>query len=278
MSLMYSSALEITSIMACGRNCASIFDSVSSLELAPPRMSAVVMTCLTLQASPMIAAAAALSPAVATITTRSAVLTSSTRSLVRPARSLSHPPMEKRSPCRGAPENEDAVRKEARCHWEPARSLTTCSLGASSAITLTARGCELGRLMRNLASAAELIRADSLCIPALLPAFLDIAGPRPYFIMSGVMYNGARPNRKPPPSQPSPSSKPPHSPSYVRNETHRAVLHRRGRARRGAAGRDRRSDARGVQRRRRVFRYRRPVHPRAGLAIGRLSGGRRHRV
>ncbi len=32
MSLMYSSALEITSIMACGRNCASIFDSVSSLD------------------------------------------------------------------------------------------------------------------------------------------------------------------------------------------------------------------------------------------------------
>ncbi len=31
---MYSSALEITSIIACGRNCASIFDSVSSLDAA----------------------------------------------------------------------------------------------------------------------------------------------------------------------------------------------------------------------------------------------------
>ena len=50
---MYSSALEITSIMTCGRNCASIFDIVSSLDAAPPRISAVVITCLTLQASPM---------------------------------------------------------------------------------------------------------------------------------------------------------------------------------------------------------------------------------
>src|ERR1700685_353131 len=57
MSLIYSSALEITSIMTCGRNCASIFDSVSSLEEAPPRINAVVITCLRLQASPMIAAA-----------------------------------------------------------------------------------------------------------------------------------------------------------------------------------------------------------------------------
>jgi hypothetical protein len=35
---------------------------------------------------------------------------------------------------------------------------------------LTARGCEFGRSMRNLASAAELIRADSLCIADLLNA------------------------------------------------------------------------------------------------------------
>jgi hypothetical protein len=33
---MYSSALEITSIITCGRNCASIFEIVSSLDDAPP--------------------------------------------------------------------------------------------------------------------------------------------------------------------------------------------------------------------------------------------------
>ena len=59
----------------------------------------VVVTRLTLQASPMIEAACALSPAAATITTRSALLTSSIRFLVRPARSLSQP--EKLSPWLG---------------------------------------------------------------------------------------------------------------------------------------------------------------------------------
>src|SRR5580700_266368 len=110
MSLMYSSALAITSIMACGRSCASIFDMVSSLEDAQPSISAVVMTWLWLQASLMIAAAAAFSPAVATMTTRSALLTSAIRSLVRPARSLSQPLTENFSPFRGAPEKADAVR------------------------------------------------------------------------------------------------------------------------------------------------------------------------
>ena len=43
------------------------------------------------------AAAPALSPALATITTKSAEAISSTRFLVRPARSLSQPPSEKRS-------------------------------------------------------------------------------------------------------------------------------------------------------------------------------------
>ena len=47
---MYSSALEITSIIACGRNCASILDSASSLEAAVPRISAVVITCRTASA------------------------------------------------------------------------------------------------------------------------------------------------------------------------------------------------------------------------------------
>ena len=66
--------------------------------------------------------------------------------------------------CCGAPENAEAVRNVARCHGEAANSLTMRSLGASSAITLTARACEFGRSMRNFASAAELIRADSLCM------------------------------------------------------------------------------------------------------------------
>ena len=36
---MYSSALEITSIMTCGRNCASIFEIVSSLDAAHNEIS-----------------------------------------------------------------------------------------------------------------------------------------------------------------------------------------------------------------------------------------------
>src|SRR5580692_6896839 len=98
------------------------------------------------------------------MTTRSAEFTSSTRFLVRPARSASQPPTENFSPLGGAPENDDAVRNVAACHCDCARSLTMCSLWLSSAITLTARGFEFGRLMRNLASAAELIRAESLSI------------------------------------------------------------------------------------------------------------------
>src|SRR5260370_24126478 len=111
-----------------GRNAASVLDRASSDLLGPPRMRPVVLMRLALQASPMMVAAAAFSPAVATITTRSAELTSSTRSLVRPARSLSQPPKEKGSengsPRRGAPENDDAVRKLARCHGDCASSLT----------------------------------------------------------------------------------------------------------------------------------------------------------
>src|SRR5258708_14250442 len=272
MSLMYSSALEITSIMTCGRNCASIFEMVSSLDEAPPRISAVVITCLTLQASPMMAAAAAFSPAVATITTRSAVLTSSTRSLVRPARSVSQPPKEKGSengsPRRGAPENDDAVRKLARCHGDCASSLTMRSLWASSAITLTARGCEFGRSMRNFASAAELIRADSLCIRrSPWVSCLDIAQTQGYFIMCGVGYKALRFGKN--------CSE---AIVHVRRKAHRALQHRRGGARRGAQGRDRGFDARGVQCRRPVLRHRRPVHPRPGLAVGRLYLGGRGRV
>ena len=87
----------------------------------------MVVTRLTLQASPMIEAACALSPAAATITTRSALLTSSIRFLVRPARSLSQP--EKLSPAFGAPPNADAVKNVARFHFRCDISLTTRSLG-----------------------------------------------------------------------------------------------------------------------------------------------------
>ena len=75
----------------------------------------------------MIEAAAASSPAAATITTRSALLTSSIRFLVRPARSLSQP--EKLSPAFGTPPNADAVKNVARFHFCCDSSLTTRSLG-----------------------------------------------------------------------------------------------------------------------------------------------------
>ena len=57
MSAMYSSALAITSISAQGRRCESVFDSASSEIDGPPRTSAVVVTRVTLQASPKIEAA-----------------------------------------------------------------------------------------------------------------------------------------------------------------------------------------------------------------------------
>src|SRR5215217_9015757 len=110
----------------------------------------------------MIAAASAFWPGVAIITTRSAVVTSSIRFLVRPAKSLSQPFTENRAVSRGALAKAEAVKNVAAAHEDCARSLTTCSLGLSSAMTLTARGFEFGSLMRNLASAAELIRALSL--------------------------------------------------------------------------------------------------------------------
>src|ERR1700722_10794167 len=281
MSLIYSSALEITSIMACGRKALSIFDRTSSLDDAPPRISAVVITCLRLQASPISAAAAAFSPALATITTRSALSTSAIKSLVRPARSLSQPPMENGSPARGAPENADAVRKLARCQGERASSLTTRSLGASSAITLTVRGREFGALMRNLASAAELIRADSLSImPSFASTLLHqvrcvtsvaqvrtIANDKGYFISRDVLYKADDSKRKTT------------SRRYVhRRETPRTLQHRRHRAGRGGQGRDRGFGARRLQCRRRVLRYRRRLHSRAGLVVGRLYRRRRCRM
>src|SRR5207248_11402084 len=112
----------------------------------------------------MIAAAPALSPALATITTRSADAISSTRFLVRPARSLSQPPSEKRSGALAdaAAAKADAVRKVAPCQEPRANSFTTRSLPASSAMTLTARGREFDASIRKFASAAELLRADAL--------------------------------------------------------------------------------------------------------------------
>src|SRR5262249_56074728 len=118
------------------------------------------------EAAPIMAGARGVWPALATITTRSAEAISSTRFLVRPARSLSQPPSEKRSGAlpEAAPAKAEAVRKLAPCHELRASSLTTRSLAASSAMTLTPRGPEFGASMRNFASAAELMRADSLCI------------------------------------------------------------------------------------------------------------------
>src|SRR4051812_225088 len=127
MSAMYSSALAITSISDHGRRCDSVFDSASSETDGLLSTKAVVITRFTLQASPMIEAACAGSPAAATITTRSALLTSSIRFLVRPAMSLSQP--EKLSPALGAPPNADAVKNVAPFQVRCDISLTTRSLG-----------------------------------------------------------------------------------------------------------------------------------------------------
>src|SRR5262245_17905945 len=112
MSSMYSSALATTTIMACGRSWARDLDSPSSDCASLPRTRAVVITRLTLQASPMIAAACAFSPDAAIITTRSALSTSSMRLLVRPARSFSQPSMENGAASAGVVKAE-AVKKLA---------------------------------------------------------------------------------------------------------------------------------------------------------------------
>src|SRR5207247_1511781 len=57
-----------------------------------------------------------------------------------------------------------AVKNVAWFQTAPASRLTTASPAASSAITLIARGIEFGACTRNRASAAELMRADSLSI------------------------------------------------------------------------------------------------------------------
>ena len=127
MSAMYSSALAITSMSDHGRRYDSVFDNASSETDGLLNTSAVVITRLTLHASPMIEAACALSPAAAIITTRSALSTSSIRFLVRPAMSLSQP--EKLSPALGALPKADAVKNVApfQVRWDI--SLTTRSLG-----------------------------------------------------------------------------------------------------------------------------------------------------
>src|ERR1700758_317504 len=105
-------------------------------------ISAIVITFRAEQASPITAAACALVPALDTITTRSAPDTSSISALVRPARSLSQ--ADQLSPLRGAPSNLIDVKNVARCQLRSAKRLTTRSLAASSATTLTTRGLELG--------------------------------------------------------------------------------------------------------------------------------------
>src|SRR5690348_1471030 len=124
----------------------------------------------------MMEAACDSSPAVTTMTTRSAVLISARRSLVRPVRSLSHPAIENGALLRVAPSKAEAVRKVAPFHLRLARCFTTASLGWSSAITFTARGFELGALMRKRASAADDMRADSLSM-GRLRCFLALPEP-----------------------------------------------------------------------------------------------------
>src|SRR4030088_2799322 len=118
-------------------------------------MRPVVLTRLRLQASPIMAAAEALSPAVATITTRSAESTSLIRSVVRPATSLSQPVIEKLSSLRGAPEKAEAVKKLAWLQAACASRLTTRSLGGSSAMILMARGLGVGASVRKGASGGD---------------------------------------------------------------------------------------------------------------------------
>src|SRR3981189_486881 len=107
-------------------------------------IKAMVINLRPAQASPITPAACAQVPALDTITTRSAVATSSTSALVRPARSLSQALIDQPSPLGGVPSNLSEVKKLAPCHVRCATSLTTRSLAASSATTLTARGLELG--------------------------------------------------------------------------------------------------------------------------------------
>src|SRR5229473_8326196 len=162
-----------------GRSAASVLDRASSDLLGPPRMRPVVLMRLALQASPMMVAAWAFSPAVATITTRSAEPTSSIRSLVRPAMSLSQPVIEKLSPRFGALAKADAVKKLALFQACSASRLMTRSLGASSAMILMTRVFELGASMRNRASAADDILALSLTISRLAVADHTVAGATP---------------------------------------------------------------------------------------------------
>src|SRR5262245_1566815 len=138
-------------------------------------ISAMVITLRTAQASPITAAACAPVPALDTITTRSADAISSTSALVRPARSPSQACIDQLSSAlaelasgasgqlgdslvrapdtrpepgssarAGVPSNLIEVKKVARCQGACATRLTTRSLASSSAITLTARGWELG--------------------------------------------------------------------------------------------------------------------------------------
>ena len=75
------------------------------------------------------------------------------------------------------------MKKVACSQDDCASSLTTRSLGLSSAITLTARGCEFGIVDAELASAAELMRR----------AFADHASPSTTRGLRGARsYRGVR--------------------------------------------------------------------------------------
>src|SRR4029450_12013156 len=123
----------MTSIEACGRRLASVFDSSSSDFKALPMISAVVITLRALQASAITEAASALVPALATITIRSAVASSSMRALGGPGGGGGQVFIEERSPLLGALSTFGAVKNVARCQGPCATRLTTAALGRSSA-------------------------------------------------------------------------------------------------------------------------------------------------
>jgi hypothetical protein len=104
-----------------------------------------VCTRLSLQALPMNAAADASAPAAATITTRSPLEIVSTSSRLRLA-------------------TAEAGKKLTPFHDRSDSLTSTSSQLGSSATTLTTRATDAGAGTRNRASAAELIRADSLNI------------------------------------------------------------------------------------------------------------------
>src|SRR5215467_7266648 len=96
------------------------------------------------------------------MTTRSAASISWLRTEDLPVRSLSHAVTANSLFIGDAVEMAAAVKNVVRFQGSFASRRTTLSLGSSSAMTLTVLETEIPRWMRNRASAAEFMRADSL--------------------------------------------------------------------------------------------------------------------